>query len=50
VPGVVPPQVQDPALALIEPHQVPLCPIFRGSQGSCFLLAARRAEVERACL
>ena len=24
VPGVVPPQVQDPALALVEPHQVPL--------------------------
>ena len=24
--GVVPPQVQDLALALVEPHQVPLCP------------------------
>jgi len=30
VPGVVPPQVQDPALALAEPHQVPLCPTFGG--------------------
>jgi len=30
--GVVPPQVQDPALALVEPHQVPLCPTFQTVQ------------------
>jgi len=29
---VVPPQVQDPALALVEPHQVPLCPAFQPIQ------------------
>jgi len=29
VPGVAPPQVQDPALARVEPHQVPLCPTFQ---------------------
>ena len=34
VPGVVPPQVQDPALALVEPHQVPLCPTFQPAQVS----------------
>jgi len=32
VPGVVPPQVQDPALALVEPHHVPLCPAFQPIQ------------------
>ena len=30
--GVVPPQVQDPALALVEPHQVPLCPTLQPVQ------------------
>jgi len=30
--GVVPPQVQDPALALVELHQVPLCPTFQPVQ------------------
>jgi len=30
--GVVPPQVQDPALALVEPHEVPLCPAFQPIQ------------------
>jgi len=30
--GVVPPQVQDLALALVEPHQVPLCPTFQPVQ------------------
>jgi len=34
VPGVVPPQGQDPALALVEPHQVPLCPALQPVQGS----------------
>jgi len=34
VPGVVPPQVQDPALAFVEPHQVPLCPTFQPVQVS----------------
>ena len=29
VPGVVPPQVQDPALALVELHQVPLHPALQ---------------------
>ena len=29
---VVPPQVQDPALALVERHQVPLCPAFQPIQ------------------
>jgi len=32
VPGVVPPQGQDPALALVEPHQVPLCPALQPGQ------------------
>jgi len=27
--GVVPAQVQDPAFAFVEPHQVPLCPTFQ---------------------
>ena len=30
--GVVPPQVQDPALARVEPHQVPLCPTLQSVQ------------------
>jgi len=30
--GVVPPQVQDPAFALVEPQQVPLCPTFQPVQ------------------
>jgi len=30
--GVVSPQVQDPAFALVEPHQVPLCPTFQPVQ------------------
>jgi len=30
--GVVPPQVQDPAFALVEPHQVPLCPTLQPIQ------------------
>jgi len=29
---VVPPQVQDPAFAFVEPHQVPLCPAFQPIQ------------------
>jgi len=32
--GVVPPQVQDPALALVEPHQVPLHPTLQPVQVS----------------
>jgi len=32
VPGVAPPQVQDPALALVEPHQVPLCRTLQPAQ------------------
>jgi len=31
--GVVPAQVQDPALALVELHQVPLCPTLQPVQG-----------------
>lgn len=27
--GVIPPHVQDPTLALVEPHQVFLCPAFQ---------------------
>jgi len=27
--GVVPSQVQDPAFAFVELHQVPLCPTFQ---------------------
>jgi len=34
MPGVVPPQVQDPALALIELHEVPLCPTLQPVQVS----------------
>ena len=30
--GVVPPQVQDPALALVGFHQVPLCPALQPVQ------------------
>ena len=30
--GVVPPQVQDPALALVELHQAPLCPALQPGQ------------------
>jgi len=30
--GGVPPQVQDPAFAFVEPHQVPLCPTFQPIQ------------------
>jgi len=30
--GVVPPQVQDPAFAFVEPHQVPLCPTLQPVQ------------------
>jgi len=30
--GVVPPQVQDPALALVEIHQIPLCPTLQPVQ------------------
>ena len=32
--GVVPPQVQDPAFALVELHQVPLCPTLQPVQVS----------------
>ena len=32
--GVVPPQVQDPTLALAELHQVPLCPTLQPVQVS----------------
>jgi len=32
VQGVVLPQVQDPALALVEPHHVPLRPTFQPVQ------------------
>ena len=30
--GVIPPQVQDPAFAFVEPHQVSLCPSFQPIQ------------------
>jgi len=30
--GVIPPQVQDPALALVELHEVPLCPALQPVQ------------------
>jgi len=32
--GVVPPQVKDPAFALVVLHQVPLCPAFQPVQVS----------------
>jgi len=43
VPGVVLPQVQDPALALVELHQVPLCPTLQPVQVS--LMAAQPSGV-----
>jgi len=35
--GVVPPQVQDPALALVEPRQVPLCPALQPVQVNLYI-------------
>jgi len=32
--GVIPPQVQNPALALVELHHVPLCPTLQPVQVS----------------
>jgi len=29
---MIPPQMQDPALALVEFHQVPLCPALQSAQ------------------